>query len=433
MSSVASTDSIVFTGAGAVCGAGLSPEEIFEAVVAGRSAISAMGTWDASKWAVTVAADVKGVDNRKLVEDRKLHKLLSRTDLFGIYAGDSAVKSSGLAAVRQALPASDVAHFNDRSGVYVGSGGGTYQSSYDFYPAFTAAGGSLPAFGGEAMTSVNPMWLLKNLPNNVLCHVGIRNSLKGPNACIMNQCVSGSLAVAEAAAGIREGEADRSVAIGHDAPIEPETVLYYHRFGLLDTEALRPFDRRRRGTVFGEGAAGLVLERAPDAGKRGAAVLGEYLGFGCVSEATGIVDVRPDGDGVRRAIQIALADANLKPEQVGMIVAHGNGTRASDASEAAAIRAVFGANPPPVTGFKWCIGHAIAASGLLDLTLALLALRKNIVPGIPTLAEVDPELSPLPVSAQAQPPRTNIALVVCRGFAGMNVAILVRAGDPLAR
>ena len=123
----------------------------------------------------------------------------------------------------------------------------------------------------------------------------------------------------------------------------------------------------------------------------------------------------------------SLADANISRDEVGMIVAHGNGTPASDESEARAIRQVFGEKIPPVTGFKWAYGHLIAASGTVDLVFALTALRQKIVPGIPTLNLLDPMLAPLPVSAAPQTPRSGIALVLCRGFGGMNVALLVRA------
>ena len=112
---------------------------------------------------------------------------------------------------------------------------------------------------------------------------------------------------------------------------------------------------------------------------------------------------------------------------MGLIVAHGNGTRASDASEAAAILRIFDNRPPPVTGFKWAVGHLIAASGALDLVLTLRALREKIAPGIATLNVVDPQFNTLPVSAKSQTPRSDIALVICRGFGGMNVALLVRA------
>jgi 3-oxoacyl-[acyl-carrier-protein] synthase-1 len=414
----------VITGTGAVCSAGLSIADIWNALETGRSAIAPITQWDASAWPAPNAGEVKA-DNRTLVPDRKLHKMISRTDLFGLYAADLAVQESGLGSHRETLEEKAAAQFSDRSGVFVGSGGGTYGNAYDFFPLITAAHNDLKTFGRELSNTVNPMWLLRNLPNNVLCHVGIRHNLKGTNACITNQCVGGVLAAAEAGEAIRTGEADRAVVVGHDAPVEPETVLYYNQVGLL-SNALRPFDRERAGTILGEGAAAAVFEKPAEAKKRGANILGEFLGSGCATEGTGVLDIRPDGEGVGRAIELALADAEISPSDVGMIVAHGNGTRASDASEAIAIKRVFGENPPPVTGFKWAFGHLIAASGILDLVLALTALRKQIVPGIPNLMP-DPELTPFSVSSQSQRPRSNVAVVICRGFGGMNVALAVRA------
>ena len=420
---------IAITGAGAVCGAGLGVDAIWDAVVSGRSAIKEISSWDASGWPVRLAAEVTGVDNRTLVEDRKLHKLITRTDLFGLYAAGAAIQRSGIAAHRETLAVEAVPQFNDRSGVFVGSGGGNYRSNYDFFPLLTAAEGDLQKFGRELGENVNPMWLLKILPNNVVCHVGIRHSFKGANACITNQCVGGALAVAEAAEALRAREADRAVAVGHDTPFEPETVFHYHRLGLMSPDMLRPFDRDRSGTVFGEGAAAIMLETLTDAQARQGTILGEFLGSGCATEASGIVDVRPDGDGLSRAIEIALADAGLSAAAVGMIVAHGNGTSASDASEVQALHRVFGDNPPPVTGFKWAFGHLIAASGMLDLVLTLHALTQGIVPGIPTLNSLDPGFGSFPVSRAPRHPRSAIALILCRGFGGMNVALLVCAGD----
>jgi len=416
---------IVITGTGAVCGAGLTVDEIWEAVKTGRSAIAPISQWDSSGWPARNAGEVKA-DNRTLVPDRKLHKMISRTDLLGLYAADSAIQNSGLVQHRETLNEAAAAQFNDRSGVFVGSGGGSYGSGYDFFPLFTAAQGNLQTFGRELSSTVNPMWLLRNLPNNVLCHVGIRHNFKGTNACITNQCAGGVLAVAEAGEAIRTGEADRAVVVGHDAPVEPETVVYYHQLGLLSNETVRPFDRERGGTILGEGAAAIVLEAVTQATNRTANVLGEFLGSGCATEATGVLDIRPDGDGVSRAIELALKDAKISAGDVGMIVAHANGTRASDASETIAIKRVFGNDVPPVTGFKWAFGHLLAASGTIDLVLALTALRQKIVPAIPNLTP-DPDLIPFPVSSAPQKPRSDIAMVICRGFGGMNVVLIVRA------
>jgi 3-oxoacyl-[acyl-carrier-protein] synthase I len=418
---------IVITGTGAVCAAGAHPDAILDRVRAGTTAIGPIRQWDTAGWPTTDAGEIQDFNARALVDDRKLHKLIRRTDLLGLYAAGAAIEASGVLEHRATLAEAAAAVYSDRTGVYVGSGGGNYQNQYDYFPLMTAAGGELPAFGSELANTVNPMWLLRTLPNNVLGHIGIRHGLKGPNACITNHSVGGTLAVIEAMEALRQGEADQAVAVGHDAPIEPQMVLYYHRLGLIASEALRPFDARHDGSLFGEGAGALVLETAAAAAARNAPVLGEVLGGGYACEAEGLVAIRDDGDGVARAIEEALADAGIAPAAVGMIVAHGNGTRQSDVSEAAAIRRVFGAAAPPVTGFKWAFGHLIAAAGIVDAVLALAALRRREVPGIATLVALDPACADLPVSAAPQTPQSDIALILCRGFAGTDAALIVRA------
>jgi 3-oxoacyl-[acyl-carrier-protein] synthase-1 len=418
---------VVVAGSGAICAAGKSPEEIWEAARTGRSAIRPIQQWDASGWPTSLAGEIPGLEPRALVEDRKAHKLLQRTDLLGLYVAGRALDDAGLLAYREALEPADAAAVNDRTGVYVGSGAGGYQNEYEFFPLLTTANGDLGTFGRELAATVNPMWLLRSMPSNVLCHIGIRYGLKGPNACVTNHSVSGSLAVAEAAAALRAGEADHALAVGHDAPIEPQMVLYYHQLGLLSADGLWPFDARRNGSLLGEGAAALVLETEAAAAARRATVLGEFLGSGCTTEAEGLLAIRPDGDGLARAMALALDDAGIRPAEVGMIVAHGSGTRQSDASEAAAIRRVFGATAPPVTAFKWAFGHSLAASGILDAVLALVALRCGVVPGVATLRELDPDFENFPVSAGPQAPRSDVALVLNRGFGGSNAALLLRA------
>ena len=418
---------IVITGSGAVCAAGMDPQAILDAVLAGRSAIGPVKQWDTTGWPMRSAGEVVDLNPRALVEDRKLHKLIRRTDLFGLHAAGRAIEASGIAAHRETKDADAAAIYNDRTGVYVGSGGGNYQNQYDFLPLLAEANGELPAFGSKLVDTVNPMWLLRTLPNNVLGHIGIRHGLKGPNACITNHSVGGTLAVIEAFEALRNGEADRAVAVGHDAPIEPQMLLYYHRVGLLASKALRPFDARHDGSVFGEGAAALMLETEASAAERGASVIGEVLGGGMACEAEGLLTIGDDGDGVARAIQYALADARLRPEDVGMVIAHGNGTPQSDASEAAALRRVFGDAMPPVTAFKWAFGHLIAAAGILDAVLALDALKRRVVPGIATLDAVAADCEGLRLAAAPQVPRSDVALIVCRGFAGTNAALLVRA------
>src|SRR5438105_12337747 len=417
---------ILITGSGAVCGSGNSPAAIFDALCEGRSAVAPIQQWDTTDWPVKVAAEIADFNPRAMVEDRKLHKFIRRTDMLGLNAGSQAIDTAGFVGHRTTLAQDAAANYSDRSGVYVGSGGGAYNSQYEYFPLMTEANGDLVRFGEELSNAVNPMWLLRTLPNNVLCHIGIKYSLKGSNACITNHSCGGTLAVIEAAEALRTGEADRAVAIGHDTLIEPQMVLYYHGCGLLAADTVRPFDATRDGSLFGEGAGALALETEQSAAERNATAIGEVLGGGHAGEATGLLSIREDGDGLARAIGQALHDARLGESDIGMIVAHGNGTPQSDAAEATALRRVFGHAIPPIAAFKWSIGHLIAAAGIVETVVALQALNKRIVPGVATLRALDADCADLPVSKDAQVPRSNVALVLCRGFAGTNSALVVR-------
>jgi 3-oxoacyl-[acyl-carrier-protein] synthase-1 len=421
---------IVITGTGAICGSGRSPDEVLAALMGGTTSIRPIEQWDTSNWPAGIAAEVGDYNAGALTGDRKLLKFIRRSDVFGLYAADRAIEQSGFAAWREALDETAAERFADSTGVFVGSGGGSFGNQYDYFPLIAAAGGDLKAFGQELSATVNPMWLLRSLPNNVLGHVGIRHGLKGPNACITNHSVSGLLAIAEAAEALRAGECERAVAAAHDAPIEPQTVFYYHQMGLLTRSTLRPFDARHDGSVMGEGAAALVLETESTARERNAAVLGEFLGAGSGSDGLGLLPVRDDGEGLVRAIEAALAMAGIRAADVGVVVAHGNGTANSDVSEARALQHVFGADMPPVTAFKWAFGHLLAASGLIEAAVTISALRANTVPGIATLQELDPACGPLNASRAHSTPRSDIALLLSRGFGGTNAACLLRAAAP---
>ena len=421
------TPRILITGSGAICGAGHTPDAILAALLEGRSAIGPIAQWDTAGWPVGIAAEVPDYNAGKLTGDRKLLKHIRRGDVFGLYAADQAIAQAGFDAWRETLDEAGKERFADATGVIVGSGGGTFGNQYDYLPLIAAAKGDLQAFGQELAATVNPLWLLRSLPNNVLGHVGIRQGLKGPNACITHHSISGLLALAEAAAALRTGECTRAVVVAHDAPIEAQTLLYYHQLGLLSPSALRPFDARHDGSAMGEGAAALTLETEAAAQERGANVLGEMLGFGSAGEALGLLPVRDDGDGLVRAIRAALANAALQPADVGLVVAHGNGTPNSDRSEAKALEQVFGAAMPPVTGFKWAFGHLLAAAGLIDAVLAVHALRAGSVPGIAGLEQIDEQGAAIAASAAHAVPRGDVALVLSRGFGGSNAACLLRA------
>ena len=419
---------IVITGLGAICALGKDPGAILDALYAGRSAIGPMMEWASADTPPPLAACIPDLAPRELVSDRKLHKLIRRTDLLGLYAAERAIAAAGIAATRETLEAAAIEAFNDRTGIYDASGGGNYQDSYEFFPLMSSARGELRVYGEELTSQVDPMFLLKSLPNNVLCHLGIRQGFKGPNCCFVNQSSSGPLVIGQALDTLRDGEADRVVVVAHDAPVEPQSIVYYSSLGLLSLTSLRPFDERHDGTVLGEGAAAMMLETRESAAGRDAPVLGEVLSVACTSEAGGLLPLRRDGDGLARAIEAALDSARLERSEIGAIVAHGNGTPASDDSEAAAIKRVFGSSVPPVTSFKWGIGHLLAGAGMIEAVLALKSLAHGTVPGIATFESPAAASAGLPVSRDAQTPRSPIGLVLCRGFGSFSTALIVRAG-----
>lgn len=417
---------VFITATGAICGTGKLPAQIWENLRDGVAAIAPIERFDVSCRPAPLAGEIRDFDARGLVPDRKLHKLVQRSDILGLHAADRAIAAAQLIERRNRLDEAAATQFSEHVGIFVGSGGGTYDSNYDYLPLLAATGNDLHRFGAELSDTVNPMWLLRTLPNNVLCHLGIRYGFKGPNSCITHHAVSGVMALLEAAAALRSGEADRTIAVAHHSAIEPQTILYFESLGLLAPDTLRPFDAQRRGTILGEGAAALVLEQ--DAAPQGA--LGEVLGGGCATEDGGLLSVRADGDGVQRAAELALADAGLSPAEIGCIVAHGSGTAASDASEARGLARVFGAAMPPVSAFKWSFGNLTGAAGMFDVVLALESLRRGVLPGVATLTELDSACGDLPVSRRAAAPRSNTALVLSRGFGGANAAVVLRAQAP---
>ena len=418
---------VVITGFGCLTASGADTEATWNALLAGESGIQEAATWDSAEWPYRLAAEIKDYKPRELVADRKLLKFITRQDVIGLNAASQAVAHSGIIEHRDGL--SDPTTFNDRTGVFVGSPATKYRFQNDYLAPLADAGGDAREFGVCAMDDVHPMWLLRTLPNNVLAYVGIQYGFKGANANITAHGISGSQAIAEARRYLRDGAIDRAIVVGYDSASELEALPYYASVGLLSSRGLRPFDQSRDGTVLGEGAGALVLERRDIAEGRGAKIYGEVLGSSVVAEAEGVLSVREDGDGVGRAIRQALKDSGTSPGEVGMISAHGNGGRTSDASEARAFAEVFGTSAIPVAAFKWSLGHTIAASGVIESILTLHCLATGRVPGIPTLEEPSPDCAGVMVSRAVQKPRSSVGIVVSRAFAGLNSCIVLSNND----
>jgi 3-oxoacyl-[acyl-carrier-protein] synthase-1 len=417
---------IAITGYGCLTAAGADATATWRAVLQGSSGIERARSWDSTGWPYGLAAEIKDYQPRKLIPDRKLLKVISRQDVIGLNAVAQALEHSGIIEYRESLE--DPSSLNDRTGVFVGSPATKYRHQHDYLSPIAGSGADTRDFGLRAMDEVHPMWLLRALPNNVLAYVGIGYGFKGANANVTAHGVSGSQAIAEACRYLRDGAIDRAVVVAYDSASELEAIPYYASVGLLSERGLKPFDRDRDGTVLGEGAGALVLERRSAAEQRGAAIHAQILGSSVVSEAQGVLSIREDGDGLRRAIRLALEGSGTEPGEVGLICAHANGTRPSDASEARVYAELFGQSSVPVTGFKWCLGHTIAASGVVETILTLLCLEHGRVPGIASLQQLAPDCEGINARASEQRVAGRLGLVVSRGFAGLNSCIVL-AGD----
>lgn len=416
---------IVITGYGALGSTGMNADELWQGIIKGETGIRPIDLWDSTHWEYNLGAVIKEYQPRKMVRDKKLIKMISRHDVFGLNAATQAVEHSKVLEYRDNLANPD--RFNDRTGVYVASPGIKFNQQYDLFPLFTRAEGDLQKFAEGLFEEVHPMWLLRILSNNVLAYVGIENQFKGPNHNITNHAVSGTQAVSEAMHAINAGNMDRAIVVAYEAGIEPQAQKYYAGIGALSKQDLRPFHAQRDGTILAEAGAALMIETLESAQQRGATIYGEILAEAMAGEAQGIFPLREDGDGLANAVEQLLERAEITPEQVGMITAHGNGNPISDLSEVRAYQRVFNDALPPVTSFKWSLGHSVTAAGILETIMTLKALQAQQVPGIANLTELDSHMQNAPISQQAQATTSPVGLTVTRGFCGMNACLLVKA------
>jgi len=244
-------------------------------------------------------------------------------------------------------------------------------------------------------------------------------------------CASGNAAIGYAANLIRMGHADVVLAGGYDA-ISDLVWAGLCSLRAMSTKALLPFDGRRDGTIFGEGAGVLVLENAEHAKARGQAVLADFLGSATSSDAHHMTHPEPDAEGLIRVMRDALSDAQVTPDQIDHISAHGTGTRFNDSLETSAIKTVFGDRAAliPISGIKSMLGHAMGAASSLEAIAAIMTIRENVAPPTIGLEEKDPECDLDYVPQKARPATVRIAMNNSAGFGGCNAVVVF--GEPSA-
>jgi 3-oxoacyl-[acyl-carrier-protein] synthase I len=415
---------VFITGRSALTASGSTAEETWSAVLAGKHGLEPIREWDIGQWPCHLGGELKNFQAAKMLPDRKLIKVISRQDVMGIHAAVKAVEQSDMLSYRDSLSSPD--HFNEQTAVYVGSPGNKYFQQYDFLPLLAKTKGDMKAFAEHLFNEVHPMWLLRILPNNVLAYTGITYGFKGINHNVTNHAVGGTQAILEAYHAIQNGYADRAVVVAYDSGIDPQAIFYYQQLGVLSGEHLKPFDKAHNGTLLADGAAALVLESEESALARKAPCYGELIGGLSASEAQGLFSIEAEGQHLAHLLKNTLSSAKLAPNDVGLIVAHGNGNAKSDNSEAQAISQVF-AQQPPVTAFKWSMGHTLCASGLLDAVLTTYALQNQCAPGIANLETVASSCARLSLSADHQALKSNYALMINRGFASMNACLVIKS------
>jgi nodulation protein E len=393
---------VAITGIGIVSPFGRGQAAALDALRAGRSGIRTLTSIDPSSLRCRIAGEVPADAHEGL------HRGHDRFTRFALVAAEEAMAQAGALDVDP-----------HRFGALLGTGLGgceTLDSSYRRYY--------------EEHARIAPMSIPLTMYNAASSAVSTKFGAKGIAYSVVSACASSAHAIGLAAQAIRAGQADAMLTGGSDAPLTPGIISAWESLRVLaiDNEhpeaACRPFSADRKGLVLAEGAAVFVLESFANAEGRGATILGEIIGFGATSDAGHITD--PSADGAARAMQLALSDARLAPRDVGYINAHGTGTRANDGTETVAIRAVFGSDAPPVSSTKSLHGHAMGASGGIEIASSLLALRAGFLPPTLNLENPDPECDLDYVPNEARPAQVTAFLSNSFGFGGMNAVVAVR-------
>lgn len=426
---VSSTNKVFITGLSALTASGNTLDDTWSNILDGNISIQEIANWEVNSLPVHIGGEVQNV-SAKMLPDKKLKKVISKQDILGINAAQQAMKHSGLIDYQATLCSDEpdsVNNFRDRSGVYVGSPGNKYFQQYDFLPLIAKSNGDMQKFADNLFAEVHPMWLLRSLPNNVLAYVGITNNFKGANHNITNHAVSGAQAIIEAYHAIQAGQIDRACVVAYDLGTEPQALYYYDKLGLLSATSLKPFSNQHDGTVLAEGASAIIIESEESAKNRNATCFAELVGGDSSTECTGLFSIEEDGNELSKLMTKTLNKYQLSVDDFALLVAHGNGNPKSDISEALAINKTF-TNNIPTTAFKWAMGHTLCASGILDTCLAVQSLNKRTLPGIANLESKSSQCQNLNISKEQQKINSDDkhALIINRGFAGMNACIIVK-------
>ena len=405
---------IVVTGLGLITPVGHTVEEAWHNIVAGRSGVSAIDTFDVSRFACRIGAAVRDLDLSPYMSPKEARK----TDTFvhyGIAAAKQAISDAGL----------EVTDRNrDRIGIAIGSGIGGLPGIEKGHDAYLNGG----------PRRISPFFVPANIINMVAGNLSIEYGIRGPNYAIVTACSTGAHNIGDAARMIERGDVDVMIAGGTEMATSPMGLGGFSAARALSSRnddpehASRPWDKDRDGFVLGDGAGVIVLESYGHAAARGARIYADFAGSGMSSDAHHITLPPSDGDGAHRCMNLALADAGLDPISVDYINAHGTSTPAGDVVETRAVKRTFGthAHELAISSTKSMIGHLLGAAGGVEAVFSILAIRDGVAPPTINLFEPDDECDLNFVPHSAREMKIDVAMSNSFGFGGTNGTLIFK-------
>ncbi|MFN9436548.1 MAG: beta-ketoacyl-ACP synthase II [Planctomycetota bacterium] len=403
---------VVVTGLGCVTSLALNVEDLWQAILAGKSGVHSLSIVDTTNQKVKFGGDIPNFDPGPSC-DPKEAKRLDRFSLFAMAAAYQAVNDCGIDFSKED---------SFRCGAILGSGiGGLNEIEAQLFRLFSKGPDRVSAF-------TIPTMMLNAAGGNL----AIRYGLKGPNFAVATACASSNNAMGDALKAIQYDEADVMLTGGTEAAITAIGVAGFANMRALSTRnddpprASRPFDMDRDGFVLSEGCGVLVFEELEHARKRGARIYGEILGYGGSCDAGHITAPDEHGRGAARSMSNALADAKLNAAEIDYINAHGTSTQLGDRAETVAVKAIFGEHAPKVSisSTKGHLGHALGASGSVEMILSLLSCYRNVVPPTINLETPDPTCDLDYTPLQPKEREIRYAMSNSFGFGGHNATVI---------
>ena len=432
---------VVVTGLGAVSPLGLTVGDMWEGLCAGRCGVDKITAFDPVGFNCKLAGQVPDYKIQQYVPKsyRKATKLMSRDIELAVIAANEALGDAGL--VTKAIDSDNVNIDPTRVAINLGAA----LISCDLVELAPAVAASvtdgkfdIQKWGRQGIELVPPLWLLKYLPNMLACHVGIIHDIQGPSNSITCAESSALLAIGEAAQVIARGDSDIALAGGAEAKVNPMVLIRQCLLKRVTSEnndepasACRPFDADAKGSVFGEGAGVIVLENLENACKRDAKIYAEVLGTGQSNSINPVYEqLEPDGKGIQIAVEKAIAEAQIQPEDLDLIIPHGTGIPADDLAEAKAIQAALGeaATKIPVWPTKSMLSNTGAASGALDAIAAALAMANGRIPAAKNCDTIADGCN-LNIVTESQEADLHHVLCCSYTFGGQTAAIILASAN----